>query len=337
MTRFLCRRVVAIVIQALAVTAIFFVLLRVMPADPAASFAGGAGGTEGVEHVRRALHLNQPVLTQLWHYLTGAVHLNLGHSWGSEDSVLSDIVQRAPLTITVVGLAFLVALLVAIPLGRAAAARPEGVVARVAKGYSLLAGSQPEFFWGLILVFFFSLKLKWFPVPTGILSSGYATPKSVTDFVVIDALIDGDFGAFGNILYHLVLPVCTLAFVLTGPILKMTRESILTVVNADYIVYARATGQPERAIRKTMLANAIGPIMTLTGILFAFSLGGSVLVEFVFSLNGIGLYALNATLQLDYPAVEGTVLVLTLLSLLLFLAIDLVQASLDPRVRLENR
>jgi ABC-type dipeptide/oligopeptide/nickel transport system permease component len=334
MLKFILKRLAGGIVQTLVVVAAFFLLLRAMPADPAAQIAGSGGGEAAVERTRRLLGLAAPVLSQLWHYMKGIVQFKLGTSWNSGDSIINDIAQRAPVTITVVVLSFLVAMAIAIPLGRAAASKPNGALDRVALGYSLVSGAQPDFFWGLILIFLLTVKLHVFPVPTGLLSADITAPKSVTNFLLIDSLIGGDWSAFVNACWHLALPVITLAFVLTGPILRMTRESVLTVVNADYVLYGRAAGMSERALRKMMLANSIGPILTLVGILFAFSLGGAVLIEFVFSLNGIGLYALNSTLSLDYPAVQGTVLVLTVISLLLFILIDVVQALLDPRVRL---
>jgi ABC-type dipeptide/oligopeptide/nickel transport system permease component len=117
----------------------------------------------------------------------------------------------------------------------------------------------------------------------------------------------------------------------------MTRESVLAVNNADYVVYAQACGLPERLVRRIMLRNAVAPVLTLAGILFGFMLGGAVLIEYVFSLNGLGLYALTATLSLDFPAVQGAVIVLTTASLIIFLVLDIAHSIADPRVRLGDR
>lgn len=337
MPTYIARRLGGLVIQVLVVVSVFFVVLRLMPANPASQAAGPAASQQQIEHAKQMLGLNTSIPAQLWHYISGIGQLDLGHAWSSGDMVLSDIVNRFPLTITVVTLAFVLALIIAVPLGRAAAARPGGTVDRGALGYSLLSGAQPDFFWGLILAFLLAVKLHTFPVPTGVLSTSVNAPPTVTHFILIDSLIAGNFTAFFNALWHLALPIFTLAFVLTGPLMKMTRESVITVVQADYILYARSAGLPERQIRRMMLANALGPILTLTAILFAFDIGGAVLIEYVFSLNGLGLYSLNSTLNLDYPAVQGAVLVMTTFSLLIFLGSDLVQAAVDPRVRLGAR
>jgi ABC-type dipeptide/oligopeptide/nickel transport system permease component len=336
MTRFVLRRIVVLVIQVFLVTVAFFLLLRVLPADPAAKYAG-LGGTASIKQARAQLGLNLSVATQLWKYLSGLAHGSLGVSWDSGTSVVTDIVQRFPVDLTLVVLAFTVAILVAIPVGRAAAAKPGGRVDRATLLYSLVAGAQPDFFWGLVLVFVFAVKIHVFPVPTGQLSPTTIAPPVVTHFLLIDSLLAGNFTAFWDAIVHLVLPVFTLAFVLTGPLVKMTRESVLAVHMADYVVYARASGLPERQVRRIMLRNAVAPVLTLVGILFAFMLGGAVLVEYVFSLNGLGLYALNATLSLDYPSVQGSVIVLTTASLIIFLLLDVAQSIADPRVRLGER
>jgi ABC-type dipeptide/oligopeptide/nickel transport system permease component len=333
MRTFITKRIATLVIQVLAVISVFFVVLRLMPANPAAQ-AASAGGAAAIRHEEIALGLNTSIPTQLWQFLSHMVQGNLGTSWADQSPVWTDLVNRFPLTLTVVVMAFVVALAVAIPLGRAAASRPNGRVDRGTMLYSLVAGAQPDFFWGLLLVYLLAIKTQIFPVPTGVLSANIANPPTITHFLVIDALISGHFATFVNAMWHLALPVITLAFILTGPLTKMTRESVMTVVSADYVLYARAAGLPERQVRRMMLRNAIAPVLTLTGILFAYMFGGAVLIEYVFSLNGIGLYALNSTLSLDYPAVQGAVLVLTTLSLLIFVALDVVHALVDPRVRL---
>lgn len=334
---FVARRLVSLVLQTLLVVCAFFLLLRLMPADPAARIAGLSGGENALLQARRALGLDASVWGQLWEYISGLFRGSLGVSWTSGTSVWQEIVERFPLTLTIVVMAFALALAVAIPLGRAAAARPGGRVDRGSGIYSLVAGAQPDFFWGLVLVYLLAVKVQVFPIPLGVLSADVAAPPEVTHFILIDALIAGNLAAFWDALWHLALPVLTLGFILIGPLLKMTRESVMNVVNADYVLYARAAGMPERHVRGLMLRNAIAPVLILTGIQFAFMLGGAVLIEYVFSLNGIGMYSLNSTLNLDYPAVQGAVLVLTVFSLLILTALDVVHAWLDPRIRLGGR
>jgi ABC-type dipeptide/oligopeptide/nickel transport system permease component len=330
---FVARRLAVLVVQVVVVTAGFFLLLRVLPADPAAKFAV-SGGQSAVRQAERALGLDASVWTQLWRYFKEIAGGGLGTSWNGGASVGQEVIARFPVTITLVVLAFIVAIAVAVPVGRAAASRPGGRVDRATLAYSLVAGAQPDFFWGLVLVYLLAVKVQLFPVPTGVLSPDVTPPATITHFVLIDSLIGGDLTALGNALWHFALPVLTLAFVLTGPLMKMTRESVAAVVHSDYVLYARASGLGERQIRRLMLRNALAPVLTLTGVMFSFMLGGAVLIEYVFSLNGLGLYALTSTLGLDYPAVQGAVIVLTTFSLLVFLLLDLAHAMVDPRIRL---
>jgi ABC-type dipeptide/oligopeptide/nickel transport system permease component len=334
MAKFIAKRLVFLVAQLIIVIIGVFLLLRVLPADPASRLAGIVAGPAAVEQAKHALGIDVSVWTQLGRYLSHLVHGSLATSWDTSDSVTSEIASHFPITIQLIVMAFALATAIAIPIGRAAAARPNGRVDRATLIYSLFAGAQPDFWWGLLLIFLFAIKIKWFPVPTGLLSPDVAPPPTTTHFLLLDALIHGDFSAFVNCLWHYALPVITLAFVLTGPLVKMTRQSVLAVANSDYLLYAQASGLPRKAIRQMMLRNALAPVLTLTGILFGFMLGGAVLIEYVFSLNGLGLYALNATLDLDFPAVQGAVIVMTAFALLVYLAIDVVHAVIDPRVRL---
>ena len=334
MVGFVIKRLLFLVVQVLVVILGIFLLLRVLPADPASKLAGVASGQAAIEQAKHSLGIDVSTWTQLGRYFSDLGHGSLAKSWTTSSPVGQEIIDHFPITIQLIVMAFILATAIAIPVGRAAAAHPDGRVDRATLIYSLFAGAQPDFWWGLLLIFLLAIKSHVFPVPTGLLSPNITPPPTTTHFILIDSLIHGDFSAFVNALWHYALPVITLAFVLTGPLVKMTRQSVLAVSNSDYLLYARASGLPSRQIRRIMLRNALAPVLTLTGILFGFMLGGAVLIEYVFSLNGLGLYALNSTLGLDYPAVQGSVIVMTIFALLVYLAIDIVHATIDPRVRL---
>lgn len=338
MTRFITGRLALLIPQLGFVIVGTFLLLRILPADPADKVAGVVATPEARAEARRALGLDGSVWSQLGDYLSGLVHWDFGTSWTTGDPVWQEIVERFPVTLQLVGLAFLLALAIAIPLGRAAAAKPGGAADRGAVGYSLFAGAQPDFWWGLMFVYLFAVKLSIFPIPTGgILSSDQIPPPTTTHFILIDSVLHGYWSAFWDAVMHYALPVLTLAFVLTGPLLKMTRQSVLAVVTSDYLLHARASGLPAQRVRRMMLRNSLAPVVTLTGILFGFMLGGAVLIEYVFALHGLGTYVLNSVLDLDYPAVQGAVIVMTVFSLLIYLLMDLIYGMLDPRVRQGER
>jgi ABC-type dipeptide/oligopeptide/nickel transport system permease component len=338
MLSFVTRRCALLALQLLTVGAAVFVTLRILPDNPAAQIVGTDPTPAALTHARHMLGLDASIGAQLERYVSRDLfHFSLGTSWTTQERVATEIADRLPVTLQLIGLAFAVALLVAVPLGYRAASNPVGRLARTARVYSLFAGAQPDFWCGLLLIFAFTVKLRIFPVPTGLTSATVAPPAPVTHFILIDALLAGEPGTVVNVLWHLALPVLTLAFVLSGPLVKMTRESILAVSGSDFLLYARAAGLPQRRMRAMLVRNALAPILTLCGILLGYMLGGAVLIEYVFSLNGIGLYALDRTLALDYPAVEGAVVVMTAFSLLVYLCIDVVHALIDPRVRMGRR
>lgn len=333
MPRFVLRRLALIVPQLVLVVVGVFLLLRILPADPIAKIVGLNSTKEAYALAKAQLGLDRGLGDQLGTYLGNLFQGDLGTSWNSGTSVASEIGQRFPVTIQLIVLAFLLALAIGIPLGRALATRPGGPLDKTTTGYSLFAGSQPDFWWGLLFIFLLYFKAKIFPAPLGLLSPSLSPPEPHTNFILIDTLLAGDLNAFKDAIWHYALPVLTLAFILSGPIIKMTRESVLTVANSEYILYARAMGVAPRVVRRHMIRTALAPVVTLVGILFGFMLGGAVLTETVFSLDGIGVYALQRVLQLDFPAVQGAVIVMTAFSLLIYLLMDILYAVLDPRVR----
>ena len=331
---FVAKRAASAVLQGLAAIVIVFLLLRLLPADPARQFAGSANPTpDEVAATQHRLGLDESILRQLMHFLTGLAQGDLGTSWAAEEPVRTKILTTFPLTIQIVVLAFAVTLLISIPLGLASAQRPGSRLDNSVRVYSLFAGSQPEFWWGLLFIFVGWYELGWFPSPLGVLSLSQVAPPDVTHFILIDTLLAGDTAAFADVCRHLVLPVFTLTFALTGPFLKIVRESALKVSDSEFMLYARATGVSRRMIWRSLLRNSLTPVITLVGIFFAASLGGSVIIETVFSLDGLGRYTLTSTQALDYPAMQGAVVVLTALALTVYVLMDVLYALIDPRVR----
>lgn len=332
--RFILKRLAFIIPQLLIVVIGTFFLLRWLPVDPTSRVVGFVATDEARAQARATLGIDVSQGEQLGRFLKALIlHFDFGISWNTQDEVWNEIIQRFPVTIQLTVLAFFLSLVIAIPIGRAAASKPGRLPDKLTLGYSLFAGAQPDFWWGLMFVFIFFFQLKWFPAPLGQLSPEVSPPEVVTHFTLLDALIAGNWKAFWDNLWHYCLPVFTLTFVLTGPIIKMTRQSVLAVVNSDYILYAKAAGYEAKTIRWYMLRNSLSPVITLSGILFGFMLGGAVLIETVFSLDGLGVYALARTLATDFPAIQGAVVVMTAFSLFIYLLMDIVYAVLDPRVR----
>jgi ABC-type dipeptide/oligopeptide/nickel transport system permease component len=331
---FILKRAAFLLPQLFLVAIVVFLLLRALPIDPVSKVVGLVSTEEARELAKQDLGLDVSLAKQLGRYLEGLVTGDLGTSWSTKDEVRDEIAQRFPVTLQLTILAFTLALLIAIPIGRIAASRPNGRTDKAVLGYSLFAGAQPDFWWGLLFIFIFFFKLGWFPAPIGLYTAGLDVPDGPTNFMLLDSLIEGQFDVFVDVLKHLALPVMTLAFVLTGPLTKMTRQGVVNVVNSDYMLYAKAAGLPKKTHKRYLLRNSLAPVITLGGILFGFMLGGAVLIETVFTLDGLGLYALRRMLDIDFPAVQGAVVVMTAFALLVYLIMDIIYAAMDPRIRL---
>jgi ABC-type dipeptide/oligopeptide/nickel transport system permease component len=229
-------------------------------------------------------------------------------------------------------MSFFVALIISVPVGMLAALSPGGAADKGVFVYSLFAGSQPEFWWGLLFVYVFFFTLGVAPAPLGVMSPLTSAPPTTTGFVTLDSLIAGRLDVFFEGLHHYMLPVATMSFILTGPIIKMVRQNMVRALASDFVLYARCAGLGRWRIALYALRAAMAPSITLIGILYGFMLGGAVLIESVFSLGGLGQYAIRSVLAFDYPAIQGVILVITAISLLVYLGLDLLHAAIDPRV-----
>ena len=339
LARYVGRRLAIGCVQLVALVVAVFFLIRLLPADPVARFVGINPSPEAYAQAAKAIGVDRPILLQLAHYLglapsqgTGLLEGDLGTSWVSNAPVATDIAAALPVTLQLVVGAFLIAFVIAVPVGMAAALKPGGRVDRGVFFYGLFAGSQPEFWWGLLFVYVFYFKLRIAPPPLGLIDPLNSPPPVVTGFILIDCLLAGDLSTFVDALHHLMLPTLTLVFILSGPIIKMVRQNMEQALGSDFVLYARAAGMPGSIVARYALRAAMAPSMTLIGILFGFMIGGAVLVESVFSLPGLGQYAVRSVLAFDYPAIQGVVLVITAISLLVYLALDLMHAAIDPRI-----
>lgn len=335
--RFIFRRLAIGLVQIVGLVLTVFFVIRLMPADPAARLVGMNASPEALAAARHALGLDRPILTQLADYIgllgnPGLLQGNLGKSWSSGAPVIDEIRQTLPITIELITLSFLGAFCVAFPIGMLCATRPGGIADKATFVFTLFAGSQPEFWWGVLFVYIFFYLLGVAPPPLGRLDPLGTPPATVTGFITVNSLLAWNFDALLDGLHHLMLPVATKVFVLSGPMIKMIRQNMIRTLESDYILYAESCGLPPKLIARYALRNALAPALTLIGVLYGYVLGGAVLIETIFSLGGIGQYSVNAVLTFDYPAIQAVVLVITTVSLFVYLALDIVQVMLDPRV-----
>src|SRR2546423_9003335 len=329
---YVLRRILIIFPQVWAISVAVFVMIRLVPGDPAYLFAGGTASQETIQAVRHRLGTDQPIYVQYVYYLRNLFHGDWGNSLVTSHPVSDDIVNRLPATLELITFALIVCLVVGIPLGALGARKAGGIADRITSGYGLLAGSLPDFWWGLMLIFVLFTTFHFAPAPVGQLDLTLSPAPPLTHVYVIDAALAGQWDVFVNAWAHLLLPGLTLAFIYGGPIVKHTRTSMANVMSAPYLAYGIMCGLSRWRLFRYALRNAVLPALTVTGLTYVYLISGAVLIETVFSRGGLGQYAVQGITSSDYAAVSGMVLVTTVLALLVYLVLDLVYALIDPRL-----
>jgi ABC-type dipeptide/oligopeptide/nickel transport system permease component len=334
---YIARRLLLLIPQLLVISIITFVLVRMLPGDPARLELGPLAPQAGVDLLRARLRLDQPLPEQYIAYVGRIWHGDFGRSWVNSSQVAEDLLVRLPATLELITAGMLIVFLVMVPIALASANPSGGPLARWLRrasfGYGMLAGALPDFWLGLVLIFVFFSLLGWAPGPEGRVGILDLAPDRVTGFYTVDALIAGDWATFKVALAHLVLPAITLAFVYGGPIFKMVQSSTEAAMRADYTTYATGLGLPRRTVLLWAMRNAAPPAVVMTGVVAGFLLGGAVLIETVFNLNGLGQYAVQSITTADYAPVQAFVLVAAVFTMLVYLIVDLVYFMIDPRVR----
>jgi len=311
-----------------------FVVLRVMPGDPVSAMLGGHAPEKVIEQKKKELGLNKPIPAQYVEYLGKLVRLDLGDSMILKQKVSQPILEKLPATLELTLFGLFVSLAIGIPFGAFAARRRRSGLDYGIRLYANVVYCIPVFWLGLLLQLVFGVFLGWFPIAgrTGprIMVSGF----SKTGFYIVDTLRVGNVAAFGDVMWHLVLPAVTLGVVLSGIFVRLTRANMLDVLKSDYILAARARGIPERRVVYTHgLRNALIPIVTMLGLQFSLLLAGAILTESTFSWPGMGRLLLERIYLRDYPTIQGVIVVYTLIVSCMSLFVDLLYAAIDPRVK----
>ncbi len=336
MVRFILKRIAILPLLLLGIVTIAFVISRLLPSDPIASLVGerNLNNPEIVAAAKAHWGLDQNVFVQYFTYLGHLLTGDLGISFQTKSSVISDLLQRLPATLELTVTALLIGGIGGVILGVISASRKDRFADHVARFFSLLGSSLPVFWTGLIFLFVFYAQLGWLPGP-GRLSARVDPPPNVTGFYTVDSLLSGNVPLFYDALTHLLLPAFILGWGLMGTISRLVRASMLDELHSDYVRTVRAKGLGEGSVlRNHVLRNSLTPVVTIVGYAFGALLMGAVLVEQIFSWNGIGSYAVGATRALDYPAINGVTLVGGAIFLIASLATDIVYGLVDPRVRL---
>jgi ABC-type dipeptide/oligopeptide/nickel transport system permease component len=332
MLRLIASRLLAAVPSIIGVVIVTFLMTRALPGDPAVYFAGPSATKEAIEEIRHSLGFDRSLPVQFWDYVDDLAHGRLGNSLTTGQPVRQELLSRLPASMELTLSGLVLSILVAIPLGVAAARRPNSWVDHLCRIVSTAGVSLPTFFTGLLLVYVFYYLLGGAPAPLGRLDIVYSSPPEVTGFFLIDSLLDRDIETFFAALKQLILPALTLGIFTLAPITRMTRAAMLAVLSSDFIRAARASGLSQRRIVYVYaFRNAMLPVLTTLGMVFSFLLGANVLVEKVFAWPGVGSYAIEALISSDYAPVQGFVLVMAVLYVLLNLIIDILYGIIDPR------
>lgn len=331
--RYIGKRLILMIPILIGISILTFVISNTIPGDPARLILGPKATPEGIELLREQMGLNDPLYVQYGRYIGGIVQGDLGDSTYSQQPVINDLIRYFPATLELTLFSMLITLLIGIPFGVISASKKDKLADQFTRILALMGVAMPAFWLGLLLLLFFYLKLGILP-GAGRLDNWLSPPEMITGMYTIDALLTGNMVVFKSAVIHLILPGITQAAITIGMITRMTRSSMLEVLKSDYIRTAKAKGGSEnRVLYGHALRNGTMPILTLLGMTFGHSLGGSVLVESVFSWPGLGKYAVNAITYLDFPAVMGVTLLIAFLFIIVNLIIDILYYFVDPRLK----
>ncbi len=348
MFRYIVRRVISMIPTLLGVAFVIFMFQRLIPGDPAVAMLGEHATKENVESIREQLGLNRPAFldrealkngelsgffdSQFIRYLGRLLRLDLGTSIHRRIPVAETLGQRFPATVELALLSLLIALLIGVPVGIASAARRNSLLDGVTMIGSLIGVSMPIFWLGVMEIMLFAVLLQWLP-SGGRLSTGIKI-EPITNLYLLDSLLTGNIPAFIDAFKHIIMPAIALATIPMSIIARMTRSSMLDVLQEDYIRTATAKGLSERIVLfRHALKNAFLPVVTIIGLQAGTLLAGGVLTETIFSWPGIGKWVYDAILGRDYPIVQGGTLLIAFIFVFINLLVDLSYAALDPRIR----
>jgi peptide/nickel transport system permease protein len=332
MARFIARRLLLMVLVLFGMSVITFGLSRMVPGDPARLLAGSRARQEQVDAIAEKYHLRGPIPEQYAIYMSGLLRGDLGLSVTTRRPVAEDLAQFLPATIELTATAFFITVVVGIPIGIVSAARRGGPFDHVSRIVSIAGVSLPIFWLGLVLQVLFYKHLGLLPIG-GRLGTLDIAPPRVTGAYLVDSLLAGDQELFRSSFVHLILPALTLAAGSVAVVTRMMRASILETMGADYVRTARAKGLTEGSLlRRHVARNAFIPTLTVLGLQVGYLLAGNFLVESVFNWPGIGLYAVDAISNLDYAAIMGVTLVVSVVYVAVNLIVDILYVLLDPRI-----
>jgi len=333
MRQIIVKRLAMLVLVLFGVTLTTFLLTHVIPGDPARMMVGQRASEETLQEVRRQLGLDQPVWVQYFAYMGGLVKGDFGNSIRTQQPVIDDLVKFFPATLELALAAFFIALVIGIPLGILAAVKKDTGWDHTSRFFSIAGISTPVFWSGLVGILVFYKILGLLP-SSGRIDLTVPPPDTITGLYLLDSLLTGNWTAFANSLWHLILPACTLAFAQLATVTRQVRASMLEVLSQDYIRTALANGiHGPVLLFRYALRNALIPTITVVGLSFGSLLGGAVVTETIFSWPGMGKYVVDSIAFLDFPAIMGFTFLISLGYVLINLIVDLTYYALDPQIK----
>ncbi|MBG20655.1 MAG: peptide ABC transporter permease [Rhizobiales bacterium] len=333
MLRFLLKKLGLLIPTFIGVSIIAFAFIRLLPGDPITLLAGERGvSADRYEQLQAAYGFDKPIVVQYFDYLGNILQGDFGTSIVTKRPVLEEFMTLFPATLELSICAIILATAIGIPAGIFAAVKRGSFFDQSIMGVALVGYSMPIFWWGLLLIIFFSGILQWTPV-SGRISLLYFFPQ-VTGFMLIDSLLSGQAGAFKSAVSHLILPTIVLATIPLAVIARQTRSAMLEVLSEDYVRTARSKGlAPVRVIGLHALRNALIPVVTTIGLQVGVLLAGAILTETIFSWPGIGKWMVDSVFKRDYSVVQGGLLLIAGMIMLVNLVVDLVYGLINPRIR----
>ncbi len=333
---YVLRRIALLAVVLIGVGTLTFVLAYMVPGDPARLQAGTFATHEEVAQLRRELGLDKPLYVQYHLYLERLLRGDLGVSIATRRPVVQDIGDYFTATLELTTVSMIVAVVVGIPLGVMSALKKDKIADHVSRLFSLSGVSMPSFWLAMLLQLFLAANLGWFPladrVDTNVIR--YHPLIHITGLYVVDSIITGNWPVLTSTIEHMILPAMVLSYTSLAVITRMVRASMLEVLRQDYIRTATAYGLAQRVvIYKYALKNALIPAVTVAGLSYGYMLGGTFLVESIFSWPGLGRYAASSIINSDYPAILGVSLLVALAYLLVNFIVDILYALLDPRIK----
>jgi dipeptide transport system permease protein len=335
MLNYILRKLALIIPTLIGISICAFAFVRVLPGDPILAMAGQHGVTpERYEILKEQFGYNLPIWQQYFNYVGGLLQGDFGVSLATKRPVLNEFFTLFPATVELALMAMLFAVAVGVPFGVLAAVKRGSWIDQLSMSVALAGYSMPIFWWGLLLMMFFSAYLGWTPVSGRIALSFFLKP--ITGFMLIDTLLHGNWAAFVSALRHLILPAIVLGTIPLAVIARQTRSAMLEVLGEDYVRTAKAKGlSGRRVVNVHALRNAMIPVITTIGLQVGLLLGGAILTETIFSWPGIGKWMIDSISKRDYVAVQSGLFLIACIVMVVNLIVDVLYAVINPRIRVK--